>query len=79
MDQTKALTGIDTPHGAERRVGDRRSDIAQFRLISRVFALRRAFGAATAYVLLRRMGMVEERAQLILALGGERRLKRRRY
>ncbi len=79
MDPIKVSAGIDTPPAAERRVRDRRSDIAQFRLISRVLAMRRAFGAATAHVLVRRMGIVEERAQYILSLGGERRLKRRRY
>jgi hypothetical protein len=40
--------------------------------------MRRAFGAATAQVLLLRMGIGEERARHILSLGGERRLKRRR-
>jgi hypothetical protein len=78
MDPTTVLTDLDTSPAAERRLRDRRGDIAQFRLISRVFAMRRAFGAATAHVLLLRMGIGEERARHILSLGGERRLKRRR-
>lgn len=79
MDSTVAPVAIDTAPAAERRVRDRRSDVAQFRMISRVFAMRRAFGAATAYALLQRMGVGEERAAHILSLCGERRLRRRRY
>lgn len=76
MDQHFA--GIGNSNAAERRVGERRIDIAQFRLITRVFAMRRAFGDETAYALLRRMGMGDERALDILSRGGERRLRRRR-
>jgi hypothetical protein len=40
----------------DRRVRERRKDVAQFRFISRVLGMRRAFGTETAKSLLRRMG-----------------------
>lgn len=79
MDPIPARSDVDGGPAADRRARDRRCDIAQFRLISRVLAMRRAFGADTAHVLVLRMGINEERARHILALGVERRLRRRRY
>jgi hypothetical protein len=63
----------------DRRVRERRKDVAQFRFISRVLGMRRAFGTETARSLMRRMGVADEQAQQILAFNGERRLRRRRY
>jgi hypothetical protein len=63
----------------ERRMRERRKDIAQFRIISRVLGMRRAFGIDTARSLMRRMGVSDEQAQVLLAFNGERRLRRRRY
>jgi hypothetical protein len=63
----------------DRRVRERRKDVAQFRFISRVLGMRRAFGTETVKSLLRRMGVADVQAQQILAFSGERRLRRRRY
>jgi hypothetical protein len=78
MDQKLPTEITDGPEG-ERRVFERRKDVAQFRFIARVLGMRRAFGAATALSLMRRMGVSDGQAQQILAFNGERRLRRRRY
>jgi hypothetical protein len=78
MDLKLPMEILEQP-SAERRIRDRRKDVAQFRFISRVLGMRRAFGADTARSLMRRMGVADEEAQHILALSGERRLRRRRY
>jgi hypothetical protein len=78
MDQKVPKEILSAPE-VDRRAGERRKDVAQFRFISRVLRMRRTFGAETALSLMRRMGLPEEQAQQILALGGERRLRRRRY
>jgi hypothetical protein len=78
MDQKLPIEISSVPQ-SDRRQLDRRKDVAQFRFISRVLGMRRAFGPDTARSLMRRMGMTDDEAQKILAFGGERRLRRRRY
>jgi hypothetical protein len=78
MDQKLPIEITNGPD-SERRMRERRKDIAQFRFISRVLGMRRAFGSDTALSLMRRTGLTDEQAQQILAFNGERRLRRRRY
>jgi hypothetical protein len=63
----------------DRRTSDRRTDLAMFKIVSRALAMRRVFGADTALVLLCRMNIEIGRAQDILAIRVERRLRRRRF
>lgn len=78
MDQNLPIEITVGPHG-ERRVRERRHDVAQFRFISRVMGMRRAFGVETARSLMLRMGVSDEQIEHILGFNGERRLRRRRY
>jgi hypothetical protein len=78
MDQ-KLQAEITIGSYGERRMRERRKDIVQFRIVSRVLGMRRAFGADTARSLMRRMGVPDEQAQQLLSFNGERRLRRRRY
>lgn len=64
--------------GAERRVGERRVSIAEYRLFSRALLMRRAFGNDTALAMMARTNIGTERAREILSIGIERRLRRRR-
>lgn len=57
----------------ERRVRDRRTDKQMSRLMVRAFALHRAFGFATALVLLLRAGLREEVARAALVAKQDRR------
>jgi hypothetical protein len=65
--------------GTERRSRERRTNIAQYRLVSRALAMRRTFGTETALAQLGRMKIGPERARQILAIAVERRQRRRRY
>lgn len=69
----------DVTVGTERRVRERRTNSAQYRLVSRALSMRRTFGIETALALLSRMHLEPERARQILAIGVERRQRRRRY
>lgn len=63
----------------ERRLEARRRDFSRYRLMSRLFAVRRALGAETAVVMAQRMGLCIEDAEKILTIKSERRLRRRRF
>ena len=61
------------PLRTERRHAIRRVDLASARLLLRVLALRRGFGAATALRLLRAAGLDETRAAALLLQRVDRR------
>jgi hypothetical protein len=63
---------------SERRLHERRVNPAAYRIFSRALSLRRAFGNETALTLLRTMNLDAQRAREILAIGMERRQRRRR-
>lgn len=63
----------------DRRLRERRTNAAEYRLVSRALAMRRTFGTETALALLGRMNIGPERARQILAIAVERRQRRRRY
>lgn len=62
----------------ERRASERRINAGAYRIFSCALSIRRAFGKETALALLRTMSLDAQRAREILAIGMERRVRRRR-
>lgn len=66
------------PPATERRKVERRRDTAKYKLLSRLLALRRAFGVETSIKFALKIGFSADDAARFVEIGRERRLLRRR-